>query len=327
MNKLYDRIEFHNNTEPALNDSNLNAMSKGIDDIDDRVVELGTAVLETVPELERIAEDIEENLDNIKEAGARALIAEGFSVGQQNGEDVDPDSPYYHNNAKYYSQQTNPTALANMSDVDVSGASAGKVLKYNGQKWEAGEGGGSGGSSVIANPTLSGDESELNGLEVDGTKFKVASGSEKIELTKAEYDALPDTKLTDGKMYFIKDWNEGGSSKPPKFEYKLDGITIVTTGITITGGGYYEWGNVVVVNLNVNITASVNGYTFNGFPKAVVATNVNPIITSINGGNSYPSLWGFINTNGQMQMRVNPASSDLVGKNAIITAQYLKATE
>lgn len=26
-----------------------------------------------------------------------------------------------------------------------------------------------------------------------------------VELTQAEYDALPDTKLTDGKVYFIKD--------------------------------------------------------------------------------------------------------------------------
>lgn len=75
-------------------------------------------------------------------------------------------------------------------------------------------GGGGGGSSVIANPTLSGGEADLIALEVDGTKYKVSGGggnADKVELTKAEYDALPDTKLTDGKMYFIKDWNEGGS--------------------------------------------------------------------------------------------------------------------
>ena len=33
-------------------------------------------------------------------------------------------------------------------------------------------------SSVVANPTLSGDEATLNGLEVDGTKYKVGGGSE-----------------------------------------------------------------------------------------------------------------------------------------------------
>ena len=35
-----------------------------------------------------------------------------------------------------------------------------------------------GGSTVIANPTLSGDEATLDGLEVDGTKYKVGGGSE-----------------------------------------------------------------------------------------------------------------------------------------------------
>ena len=42
--------------------------------------------------------------------------------------------------------------------------------------------GGSGGSTVIANPTLSGDEAALDGLEVDGTKYKVGGGSGTITL-------------------------------------------------------------------------------------------------------------------------------------------------
>lgn len=36
--------------------------------------------------------------------------------------------------------------------------------------------------------------------------------TETIELTKAEYNALPDTKYTDGKHYFVKDYSEGGGS-------------------------------------------------------------------------------------------------------------------
>ena len=39
------------------------------------------------------------------------------------------------------------------------------------------EDGGQGGSTVVANPELSGDEASLTGLEVDGTKYKVESGS------------------------------------------------------------------------------------------------------------------------------------------------------
>lgn len=56
MNLLYDRIYWHNDTTPALNESNLNSMSKGIADIDARVVELAGDILETIPQLE---EDIE----------------------------------------------------------------------------------------------------------------------------------------------------------------------------------------------------------------------------------------------------------------------------
>ena len=38
------------------------------------------------------------------DAGASALVAEGFAVGQQDGVDVGSSSPYYENNAKYYSE-------------------------------------------------------------------------------------------------------------------------------------------------------------------------------------------------------------------------------
>lgn len=43
-----------------------------------------------------------------------------------------------------------------------------------------------------------------NGTEGGGS-------SDDVELTQAEYDALPDTKLTDNKNYFIKDGKGGGS--------------------------------------------------------------------------------------------------------------------
>lgn len=157
MNKLYNRIIWENDTTPALNEDNLNAMSKGIDDIDDRVLDLGAAVLEVIPELEDIlsnAEQIEEYRDEAQAAAESAdadqLKAEGFAVGEQNGVPVGSTSPYYHNNAKYYSQQTNPDALANMTDVNISSPTTGEVLKYNSttQKWENSAGGGGGGTSA-----------------------------------------------------------------------------------------------------------------------------------------------------------------------------------
>lgn len=70
MEKLYDRIYWHNNTTPAINETNLNSMSKAIDDIDDRVIELAADIMVTVPalhaDLEEVAE-IEESLQALAE--------------------------------------------------------------------------------------------------------------------------------------------------------------------------------------------------------------------------------------------------------------------
>ena len=70
MNKLYNLITFHNNTTPALNETNLNAMSQALDDIDDRVIELGADVLEKVPQIIEIFEDVEELSENPPYIGA-----------------------------------------------------------------------------------------------------------------------------------------------------------------------------------------------------------------------------------------------------------------
>lgn len=64
MNKLYDRIDWNNNTTPALNESNLNSMSKAIDDIDDRVIEIGADIYEKVPIIEQTLEEVEELSQN-----------------------------------------------------------------------------------------------------------------------------------------------------------------------------------------------------------------------------------------------------------------------
>ena len=60
MEKLYDRIDWHNNTTPALNETNLNRMSKALDDLDDRVILIAGDVLVTVPQLREMLEDCTE---------------------------------------------------------------------------------------------------------------------------------------------------------------------------------------------------------------------------------------------------------------------------
>ena len=68
--KLFNRIFWHNNTTPAINEDNLNAMSKAIDDIDDRVIALGDDVIEVIPQIQAYldqAEDLVEAMQLLSE--------------------------------------------------------------------------------------------------------------------------------------------------------------------------------------------------------------------------------------------------------------------
>lgn len=93
-----------------------------------------------IPAIER---DFQDALDA---AEADALEAEGFAVGEQNGVPVSSGSLYYQNNAKYYSQLSNPTALSNLTDVNITTPTDGQALIYdsNSGEWVNGAGGGGG---------------------------------------------------------------------------------------------------------------------------------------------------------------------------------------
>ena len=62
-------------------------------------------------------------------ATTQALKAEGNAVGKQNGTDVASGSEYYHNNAKYYSQQAYTSATA--AATSASNASASETAVTN----------------------------------------------------------------------------------------------------------------------------------------------------------------------------------------------------
>lgn len=58
--KIYDKTEhqWHNNTTPSINEDELNAISEGLSDIDDRVIDLAGTLMETVPEIIALYDDI-----------------------------------------------------------------------------------------------------------------------------------------------------------------------------------------------------------------------------------------------------------------------------
>ena len=70
MNKLYNPIEWANGTTPAINEDNLNAISQGLSDVDDRVIALAGTVMEDVPEVKQMLEDVEDITANPPYIGA-----------------------------------------------------------------------------------------------------------------------------------------------------------------------------------------------------------------------------------------------------------------
>lgn len=111
LTKLYTRIDWENNTTPAINETNLNLMSKAIDDIDDRVIDLGADILLAETYATNAANSAtnaatsESNASGYADAAEEsALVAEGYAAGTQNGVEVSSGT-YYENNAKYYAEQ------------------------------------------------------------------------------------------------------------------------------------------------------------------------------------------------------------------------------
>ena len=86
--KLYDLITWHNNTTPALNEDNLNAMSQAIDDIDDRVIDLAGTIMEDVPQIIEDMAILEPAIESIDENVARAEAA--AESAEQYAEEIAP---------------------------------------------------------------------------------------------------------------------------------------------------------------------------------------------------------------------------------------------
>lgn len=127
--KLFQRIFWHNNTTPAINEDNLNAMSKGLDDVDDRLIALAGTIMEDVPAIQHDLEILEPAIENIDanveraetaadNAEEEALKSEGYAVGTQDGVEV-TSGEYYQNNAKYYAEIANPPIENTVDFTDV----------------------------------------------------------------------------------------------------------------------------------------------------------------------------------------------------------------
>lgn len=103
-----------------------------------------------------------------------SLQSEGYALGTQNGVDVEPDSIYYRNNAKYYADKAGGTSLAGLTDVAIINPEDKQALVYDAlnDKWVNGE---------SVDPALS-QKVETLQLQLDGKSIRA--------LKRSAYDAM-----------------------------------------------------------------------------------------------------------------------------------------
>ena len=119
-------------------------------------------------------------------------------------------------------------------------------------------GGSSGGSTVIANPTLSGDEATLDGLEVDGTKYKVGGSGGKLYLHKLRIyktdvtDNYDNTIASGLNLYYsiVTSSNEPTSFNTYIEYFKLNDINNYQ-GCAVTGSMNIEGGYRLIFSLGI----------------------------------------------------------------------------
>lgn len=97
------------------------------------------------------------------------------------------------------------SSLSDLDDTSISNPSDGQMLGYDETegKWKN-----------VAAPGGNVDDVEVNGVSVVNAQ-KVAKITSYKEVTQAQYEALPDTKLSDGILYAIKDGGQAVDGFPP----------------------------------------------------------------------------------------------------------------
>jgi len=211
-----------------------------------------------------------ENLNKMEQGIADAQFPDGGSTGQILSKTNDgtgwvdaPNSAEWGNIDGQLSEQTDLYSELESKITMPSGGTTGQVLTKtaSGQAWQDASGGG--------------NVDTVNGISPNAQKNVEVD----IELTKAEYDALPSSKLTDDVNYWIKD----GTNLPQTsvisadgvmytdsqtVKGALDGLTTFSTGtltanegVTLEEPAVYKYGRICTVSCAITLTANVSAYT------------------------------------------------------------------
>ena len=249
MEKLYNRIDWHNNTSPAINETNLNRMSKAVDDIDNRVVGIAGTVMETVPQIQEDLAEAQELIEDAEELTAHPPV-----IGQ-NGHwwtwdtSIDDYADSGVDAGVSLSIGTTST-LTPGSDATVtnSGTATDPILNFgipagvagqNGQDGADGEDGADGVSPTVTIGTITGGHSVtitdadhptgqtfnvMDGTNGQGVPASGTTGQVLTKASNADYDTTWTTPSGGSGGHTIL--NGSGSAMNQRSKLQFDGATV-----------------------------------------------------------------------------------------------------
>ena len=189
--KLFQRIFFHNDTTPALNEDNMNAISKGLSDVDDRVIGLAGTVMETVPQIQEyleqadgLVEQLEDLTANPPQIGANGhWLVWDTNTGAYVDSGIDASITVSVGTTSTLSPGSNATVTNVGTDTD-------PILNFGIPQGQTGQPGDDGVSPEITVTTIPGGH-RVTITDADhptGQSFDVMDGAGNGDMTRAVYD-------------------------------------------------------------------------------------------------------------------------------------------
>ena len=163
--------------------------------------------------------------------------SEAWANGTRNGVPVPSTDPAYHNNSKYWSEQSNPTSLVGLTDTDINNPTNGQTLIYNStsQKWENQNGGSAslaGLSDVDLTTPTDGQVLTYDSTNQEWVNADIgASGGSNITVTTTEATLYgQNVTISDGVTTLTETFSPSGVAL-------FEGVTM-TGQLTVASGSY-----------------------------------------------------------------------------------------
>lgn len=278
--KLFQRIFFHNDTTPAINEDNLNAISKGLSDVDDRVIGLAGTVMETVPQIQEylsqadgLIEQLEDLTTNPPQIGENGhWLVWDTNTGAYVDSGIDASITVSVGTTSTLSPGSNATVTNVGTDTD-------PILNFGIPQGQTGQPGDDGVSPEVTVETITGGH-RVTITDADhpsGQSFDVMDGDGNGDMTKAVYDDDNAVANAGG----IVDYVSGQTSD------KADKVSGATDG------------HFAGLDSDGNLTDS--GYRYSTFVREVEAGSTNTTEGRVDVGytkgpatfHAYPTVYGW----------------------------------